>query len=215
MLTLLFPAFGAGEETPNAQPKPSVLPHEDLQAKGARLFFKGEIESAIGAWDEWLAANPDAAPYHWQRGIALYYAGRFADGRKQFESHVKVNPQDVENSTWHFICVAAESSLEEAQKKLMPVTKDSRVPMAEVLSLFAGNGTESEVLAAAANVSDPESKRDAFCYAHLYLGLFYEAQGKKEDAKAHLVKSATEFSMPHYMGKVAMLHCKLRGWLPK
>jgi hypothetical protein len=37
----------------------------------------------------------------WQRGIALYYAGRYKDCRLQFESHRTVNPNDVETVREH------------------------------------------------------------------------------------------------------------------
>jgi lipoprotein NlpI len=174
----------------------------------------GHIKASLTAWDKYLAQHPEQSPYHWQRGIALYYAERYADGRAQFESHVKVNPQDVENSVWHYLCVARQQSLAAAQKALLPVEKDLRVPMREVMNLFAGKGTAAEVLAAAQAMPETSTRRrDALCYAHLYLGLYEEAQGHTDAAKGHLLKAAVDYAMPHYMGEVAKIHCKLRGWL--
>lgn len=193
----------------------SPLPaQEDLQELGAKQFFEGKIKQSLTTWDVYLKEHPAALPYHWQRGIALYYAERWAEGRAQFEAHVKVNPQDVENSVWHFLCVARQSSVEEARKALLPVTKDVRVPMRQVLDLFGGTGTAAAVLAAAEALPEPAAQRDALCYAHLYLGLYEEALTHPEAAKAHLLKSSVDYAMPHYMGKVAKLHCQLRGWLP-
>ena len=63
-------------------------------------------------------AVPDEAPYLWQRGIALYYAGRYDDCRRQFESHRSVNPDDVENAAWHFLCVARAESPAKARAAL-------------------------------------------------------------------------------------------------
>ena len=186
----------------------------DLQSEGVRYFYEGKMKEALASWDGYLKEHPEQLPYHWQRGIALYYAERWAEGRAQFEEHVKVNSQDVENSVWHFLCVAREKNVEEARKALLPVTRDSRVPMRQVLDLFAGKATEQDVLAAAEAVPEGESKRDALCYAHLYLGLYAEAQGKTELAKEHLMKSAVDYAQPHYMGTVAKVHCRLRGWLP-
>jgi lipoprotein NlpI len=194
----------------------SLRTKQDLHALGVEKFFQAEITPALAAWDAYVKANPKDLPYHWQRGIALYYAERWADGRAQFEEHVKVNPEDVENSVWHFLCLTREKSLDEARKKILPVTKDARVPMSEILRLFRGTGSTAEVLAAAeAMPTEGDARRDALCYAHLYLGLFAEAEGKTEIAKSHLLKAAVDFSMPHYMGKVAKVHCQLRGWLPK
>ena len=55
--------------------------------------------------------------------------------------------------------------------------------------------------------------RDQLCYAHLYLGLFYEATGDAALARKHMRLAAVDFRMDHYMGKVAQVHVKLRGWV--
>ncbi len=194
-------------------PAQTVAQVESLQEQGVKEFFAGHIKESVALWDRYLEKHPEQGPYHWQRGIALYYAEKFAEGRAQFESHVKVNPQDVENSVWHFLCVARQENVAAARQALLPVDQDLRVPMREVLNLFAEKGTTAEVLAAAEAV--PEGRRrDALCFAHLYLGLYEEALGHAESAKAHLVKSAVDYAMPHYMGQVARVHCELRGWLP-
>ena len=211
------PPLLSAQQPTKPTPTPSGAATEitiDFQSLGEKQFFDGEIKESIVSWDKYLEKHPEAMPYHWQRGIALYYAERWNDGRKQFESHVKVNPQDVENSVWHFLCVAREESVEAARKALLPVTQDVRVPMREVLNLFAGKGTPEAVVAAAEAVNTGEQqKRDALCFAHLYLGLYEEAMGRSKEAKRHLLLSAKDYAMPHYMGKVAQLHCKLRGWL--
>jgi lipoprotein NlpI len=61
-------------------------------------FENGRFSASATAFDSLAKAVPDQAPYLWQRGIALYYAGRFDDCRRQFESHRAVNPNDVENA---------------------------------------------------------------------------------------------------------------------
>src|SRR5205085_8743876 len=96
-----------------------------------------------------LSLEPQQKPYHWQRGISLYYAGRFDDGKKQFELHQTVNTQDVENAVWHFLCTVRLEGLESAKKQLIPIEKDARVPMAQVHQLFAGKARPQDVLAAA------------------------------------------------------------------
>jgi len=62
---------------------------------------------------------------------------------------------------------------------------------------------------------DEEAKRNHLCYAHLYLGLYHEALGHEEKAKAHMLKAAVDYKMDHYMGKCAQVHVKLRGWESK
>ena len=56
-----------------------------------------------------------------------------------------------------------------------------------------------------------ERERNHLCYAHLYLGLYYEALGDAEKSAGHIRKAAFEYSMDHYMGKTAQVHAKLRG----
>jgi lipoprotein NlpI len=65
---------------------------------------------------------------------------------------------------------------------------------------------------AAAEMGQPDARRNQLCYAHLYLGLFYEATGNAEKAREHITQAAGPFRMDHYMGKVAVMHAKLRGW---
>ncbi len=186
---------------------------EDSMRKAVGLFFDGKPKESVAAFDKIIELEPKAAPQLWQRGLALYYAEDFKEGRKQFELHQTVNPNDVENAAWHFLCVARAENVEAARKALMPIQGDSRIPMKEVHDLFAGKGSEEAVLKAA-NTGDPTSEdyRNQLCYAHLYLGLYCEALGQTDQAKDHMLKAAQNFKMDHYMGRTAQVHVKLRGW---
>jgi len=176
-----------------------------------RLFFAGEPRESAGAFDRLVAVVPAAEPQLWQRGLALYYADRYADGRAQFEAHRTVNPADVENPAWHFACVARLEGAAAARRALLPVGDDPRVPMREILDFYAGRGTAADVLAAAER--GPEAaRRDQLCYAHLYLGLHAEAVGDAAGAREHIVQAAGRYRMDHYMGRVAVIHAALRGW---
>jgi lipoprotein NlpI len=182
------------------EPKPIVFQH-----RGAEHFRAGNFDKSVADFDKFLELVPDQAPHHWQRGISLYYAGKFEEGAKQFESHKTVNPNDVENAVWHFLCVARARGLEKAKAALMPIEGDTRVPMKEIHALFAGKAKAEDVLSAA-----KESKgEDGMFYAHLYLGLYYEATGEKAKTREHLLKAARDFKAPHYMGDVARAHARL------
>ena len=85
--------------------------------------------------------------------------------------------------------------------------------MREILDLFAGRATPEAVLAAAEAGPEP-ARRNQLCYAHLYLGLYSEAIGDAEKAKQHMLLAADRYSMDHYMGRGAQVHCRLRGWMP-
>lgn len=184
-----------------------------LFKSGVDLLFAAKPAESAEAFDELVKLRPAIEPELWQRGLALYYAGRYADGVRQFERHKEVNPADVENVTWHFACLARDADVETARKALLPVGDDARVPMKQVLELYRGEGSEEAVLAAAD--AGPESaRRNQRCYAHLYLGLLAEAEGDEAAAARHMALAAGRYRMDHFMGKIAQLHCRLRGWKP-
>jgi lipoprotein NlpI len=183
-------------------------------AKGEEHFFAGRIKKALVEWDAQVKEDPASLPGHWQRGLALYYAERYKDGRIQFEAHQKVNSEDVENAVWHFLCVAKAESVEAARKAFIPITRDARVPMKEIHALYAGKGKPEDVLRAAeASDGIPAVARNRrLGYAHLYLGLYHEALGDVPRAREHLLKAAALAPAANYMGRVAVVHCKIRGW---
>jgi lipoprotein NlpI len=165
-------------------------------------FSKGRIAESVAAFDELARLAPREAPYLWQRGIALYYAGRYQDCRAQFESHRTVNSDDVENAAWHFLCVARGDSPKAARAALLPVGPDSRVPMREIYEMFRGATTADAVLKAAG--TRPQGR----FYAHLYIGLYSEAIGDQARAREQIDLAAQpQFAdAGGYMHMVAVVH---------
>jgi tetratricopeptide (TPR) repeat protein len=142
---------------------------------------------------------------NWQRGIALYYVGRYADGRDQFKGYEMVADNDVENTFWHFMCVYKKDGAKKAKESLLKTRPDARVPMNQVLELIQGKIKPDAVLKAAND--EPETKRKgALFYAHLYLGLYHDVTGDKKMAMEHLGKAAGEYHNKSYMGEVARVH---------
>lgn len=180
------------------------------QRRGVEHFRSGHFKEAVADFDKTIELNPHFEPQHWQRGIACYYAGQFEKGRRQFELHQTVNDRDVENAAWHFLCVARLSGVEKARASLIPIQGDARVPMKEIHELYAGKIQPEEVLAAArAGTPSPERLRNQLFYAHLYLGLYFEAVGNAKAARAHISKAARDFLNSGYMGDVAGVHFEL------
>ena len=179
--------------------------------RGEANFRAGSIDSSIADFDRAIQLDPRLAPYHWQRGISLYYAGRFADGYKQFELHQTVNPNDVENGVWHFLCRARANGIEDARANMLPISGDPRVPMAEIWKLFQGKGTVEEVFRAAER-SAAGNLQDQVFYAHLYVGLYYEALDQGAQASEHIKKAAAAPGATHYMGDVARVHARMLGF---
>lgn len=168
--------------------QPSV---RELLRQGVADLRAGRIESSVTALDAVAEADPAAMPHLWQRGIAQYFAGQYREGREQFEEHRRVNPHDVENATWHFLCVAATDGVDEARRAMLPAPEDRRVPMDELYALYKGTGDRAAVDAAVEAVpSGSAARRTAQFYADLYLGLLAHAQGKADEAQQHLAAAA-------------------------
>jgi len=185
-------------------------PNRVRMKRGEELFRAGKIGECLEDFDKFNATEPALAPHNWQRGIALYYAGRFADGKKQFEIHQTVNKNDVENAVWHFLCTTRAENLAEARHHLIPITGDARVPMKEIQMLFAGKAKPEDVLAAA-KAGDPAPDRlgHNLFYAHLYLGIYFEAIGEKAKARDYIFKAAERANENGYMGDVARVHADI------
>jgi lipoprotein NlpI len=180
------------------------------QIRGMEHFRLGHMPRSVADFDKFIELVPDQSPYHWQRGISLYYARRFEEGRKQFELHQTVNPNDVENAVWHFLCVTRASGVEKARAALIPIERDARVPMMQIHALFAAKAKPEDVLAAA-KTGPPDSAEldNQLFYAHLYLGLYFEAIGDATRGREHIFKAATDFKADHYMGDVARVHAQI------
>ena len=184
--------------TPAAQ-RTSDNPREILD-RAIDDFLAGRLSASVAGFDRVAAAAPQAAPQLWQRGIALYYAGRYQDCRAQFESHRTVNPNDVENPAWHFMCVAKAESPAKARAALLPVGPDQRSPMREIYEMFRGTMTPEAILATAG--TEPSAR----FFAELYVGLYYDAIGDRSRATQHLRNAAAKNYAPAggYMHRVAV-----------
>ena len=191
--------------------KPPAAVETDLHQERGEAYFKAaKIKESIADFDAFLKAVPRQDPHHWQRGISYYYADEFKKGYEQFERHQTVNSNDVENAVWHFLCLARAKGIEEAKKKLIPIVGDGRIPMMEVHALFGGKSTPEKVLAKAkANgVQGARLERQLF-YAHLYLGLWYEAKKEMKLRDQYIGLAAAVADNHGYMGDVARVHAVL------
>ena len=176
--------------------------------RGSAHFKAGHIDASIADFDRVIELEPRQEPYHWQRGISYYYAGRYSDGKRQFESHQTVNSSDVENAFWHYLCNARLSSPENAREELLPIRHDSRVPMMKIYALLMGKASVEDVLETARLSRSFSQRASALLYAHLYIGLYYEARGNGALARQHITTAARDYEAGHYMWHVASVHAK-------
>ena len=183
---------------------------EAINARGSEHFVLGQIEKAVADFDRFVQSRPKEAPSHWKRGIALYYVGRYRDGQRQFEQYQTVAQDDVENAVWKFLCQARGETVDAARRDFLKISGDTRVPMREIYRLFAGELSPDAVLAAAEeSPKDDKDLNARLFYAHLYIGLYYEAVGDAKEAAKHLIIAARDHKITHFMWDVARVHARL------
>ncbi|CAM9719444.1 unnamed protein product [Scytosiphon promiscuus] len=190
--------------------------------RGMDRFRRSDVRGSVSDFDKAIRLQPSLAPYMWQRGLSLYYADQFEEGSKQFRKDVALNPNDTEEAIWAFLCEARMPSVgfATAQQRLLKISNERRPYMRAAYSLFKGDSTESDL---AKQMEVASAKNDAragaaYFYANLYLGLYAEAKGDDIMTSApvsHMsaaVRSSYAKSTGDYMGDVARVHQRVRGW---
>jgi len=200
----------AAEKKPDAAVDKAATP-EELEQRGSDHFRASRFAESVADFDREITLDARRGPWHWKRGISLYYAGKFADGAKQFEGYQTVDGNDVENAVWRFLCQVRDPSvgLEKARKGMLVIKDDRRVPMSQIYSLYHGDLQPDDVIVAAKAGNPSESVlAQRLFYAHLYLGLYFEVTGDLPAARRHM-QDAVKLKIDHYMGDVAVVHDKL------
>ena len=77
-----------------------------------------------------------------------------------------------------------------ARQGRIPITGDTRVPMRQIHALFAGKETAEGVIEGAGK------NEECLFYAHLYLGLYYEATGDAAKARDYIDRAAARADPP-------------------
>jgi lipoprotein NlpI len=179
-----------------------------IDRRGGEQFKLGQVAESIEDFNTYLKAFPSEEPKHWRRGISFYYAGKYAEGAKQFYDGREVFGADVENAFWHYLCNARRDGVEKAKASLLALDgPDKRVPMMRVYDLLQGKAKPADVIRTAEEAKlSGEQKTEALFYANLYVGLYYEAHGDAAKAKEHLTTAAEKHKIGHYMWDVANVH---------
>lgn len=175
--------------------------------RGMANFKLAKIEESIQDFDRAEQLNPSVTPYLWQRGFSYYYVERFHEGAQQFEIDLTVNAYDVEETVWHYLCIAQLQGMKEAEKTLLRVRNDPRPIMRAIYQFYAGNCTADRLLGFAQQVGD-----NGLFYCHLYLGLHAEVSRDPETAREHIVTAVNDYALNDYIWHLARVHQGLRNW---
>ena len=204
ILSLLAISVGNLQTPATADEPDADPPLQELYATGWDALVRGDAEGSLAAYDEMVRRRPSIEPGLWQRGIALYYAGRYEDAAGMFARHSTVNQNDVEVPVWHLLSLSRVEGrgLVKARESMLPVGDDARIPFRQIADLFAGTGSEEAVLDATKASGSITSQM----YADLYLGLFAEAEGREDDAIRHVRKAAAAPLPNNSMRQIAEAH---------
>jgi len=178
-----------------------------LQERGHLRLKLGDASGALEDYDRAIDIEPRLKQNHWQRGLACYYRGKFAEGAEQFAVYQSYDDSDVENVVWRFLCQAKTDGIDRAREDMMELGRhDRRTPLMKVDALYRGNGTVEAVLEDfPPNQIDEKWERYHRFYGHLYLGLYFDAIGDGDQCSQHIFH-AEKLENDHFMWYIARLH---------
>lgn len=192
---------------------------DDYSQRADGYFFLGRFDRAVADYDRMTELDPQLEKSHWRRGIACFFAGKFARAAKQFEIYNTVDNVDRENGIWRYFSQAKAAGFEKAKGELLKYEKDDREPFPAVYKLFSVDSTPEKILQqiGGAKIDDNERQK-RFFYAHLYIGLNHAIHDEKQPAIEHLRQAVSNTWAPdagygpNYMWNVGRLEYeKLRS----
>ncbi len=175
--------------------------------RGMTYFKLALLIPSLRDFNQAEKLNPQLTPYLWQRGLTYYYFEKYAQGARQFELDLSIQSQDIEETLWHFLCIAQLENIDSAKQSLLPVKYDSRLIMRQIYQFFAGECNLDKLL----TVGRQEGLMGVF-YSNLYAGLYYEAYRNEERSQFH-INEAIKHKSNNYMWFLACVHQKLRAKL--
>jgi lipoprotein NlpI len=189
---------------------------EGYSQRGDAYFKRGRFAEALADYERMQESDPSVEKSHWRRGIAAFYAGQYEKAAKQFEMYHSYDNVDRENGIWRYFSQFKAYGKEKARAGLLLYAKDDREPFPDVYKLFEGKRSPEQILEKirSAEISDGDREMRSF-YAHLYIGLHFALEGKRDDAVTSLRKAVaspwarTAGYGPDYMWHVGRLHYEL------
>jgi lipoprotein NlpI len=159
---------------------------QDIVDRAEAHFAAGRLAESVAEYDRLAALVPSLAPTLWQRGIALYYLGQFDACATQFASYFAEDRTDLENASWHLLCVARGQSIARARESALAAGPDRRIMRTQIYAMLRGRITTDELIVAASEIVTAQF------YAFLYSGLYLDAIGNTAGALPYLEAAASD-----------------------
>jgi lipoprotein NlpI len=181
-----------------------------LHSQRGDLYFQSrKFAEASSDYQKMVELNPSLDVTHWRKGIALYYLGRWEESAKQFEKYQTIDDVDRENGIWRFLAMQKKVGMQKARDEMIQYTRVDRPPLTDVYRMFQGELSTEEFSNRALKFAEHSMER---FYADLYLGLFFDCEGKPAKSLEHLraaeknrsAKEATDG--PGWMWHIAGIH---------
>jgi len=111
------------------------VPQEDMK--------KPPLAAAIRLFDAAVLLDPSKAPHCWQRGLCLYYLGRYEEASLQFKCDFSVNGADVEELVWFAACRARLEGLDASRIQMPEPQGQIHHYESQVIHLIMKSNSES------------------------------------------------------------------------
>ena len=153
---------------------------------GIYLTQAGNFDAAYEAFDSVLELDPTYNYAHLNRGIALYYGGRYKLAQDDLLAFYQDDPNDPFRSLWLYL---AEREMDAAKAK---VTLQQRYDKSDkeqwgwnIVEFYLGDISEKTLMERLkADATDNTSLAEHLSETNFYLGKYYLSLGEKDDAKA-------------------------------
>ncbi|RWR01493.1 lipoprotein NlpI [[Pantoea] beijingensis] len=180
---------------------------------GIYLTQAGNFDAAYEAFDSVLELDPTYNYAHLNRGIALYYGGRFPLAQDDLLAFYQDDPNDPFRSLWLYL-TEREMDANKANVSLKQrYAKAARDQWGwNIVEFYLGNISEKTLMERLkADATDNTSLAEHLSETNFYLGKYYLSLGEKDNAEA-LFKLAVANNVNNFVEhRYALLELALLG----
>ena len=153
---------------------------------GIYLTQAGNFDAAYEAFDSVLELDPTYNYAHLNRGIALYYGGRFKLAQDDLLAFYQDDPNDPFRSLWLYL---DEREIDADKAKVALKQRYEKAVRDQwgwnIVEFYLGNISESTLMdSLKADATDNTSLAEHLSETNFYLGKHYLSLGEKDDAEA-------------------------------
>lgn len=153
---------------------------------GIYLTQAGNFDAAYEAFDSVLELDPTYNYAHLNRGIALYYGGRYRLAQDDLLAFYQDDPNDPFRSLWLYL---TESEIDKDQAKVALKQRYDKAAKDQwgwnIVEFYLSDISEKTLMERLkADATDNTSLAEHLSETNFYLGKYYLSLGEKDDAKA-------------------------------